>query len=346
MTKLGAALREKYKSPREALRVLGLDAALLKEPSMTNADLAKKLNAISARQISVGALTAYLKPRLAMDAKVPMAKVFDGVTGATFKAKKSDIAQRIRTLSKDKLAKDASLDDVEKVLDMLDGHEVDGGDESVSEPQHNAMEAAAHGHSTLGIPEKVGKEFVSKDAGMEGLKGFLKEKGMGEDDITAACDFMREAATDADPEEEEKKKKEAEEKAAKDKAAKDAEMKDMVTKPAMDAALKATAEATAKTVRETERGIRAALGDVKPWVGDLPPSLAFDSAADVHRHALTMLGVDGAKALHADALLPVLKAQPRPGAQSTARSSAMGMDSAAVKSFADRYPDAARIRNA
>ena len=36
-------------------------------------------------------------------------------------------------------------------------------DKSVSEAQHRAMEAAAHGESTLGIPEKVGKEFVSKD---------------------------------------------------------------------------------------------------------------------------------------------------------------------------------------
>jgi len=35
---------------------------------------------------------------------------------------------------------------------------------SVSEAQHRAMEAAAHGHSTLGIPEKVGKEFVAADA--------------------------------------------------------------------------------------------------------------------------------------------------------------------------------------
>lgn len=34
---------------------------------------------------------------------------------------------------------------------------------SVSEPQHRAMEAAAHGNSTLGIPEKVGKEFVAAD---------------------------------------------------------------------------------------------------------------------------------------------------------------------------------------
>lgn len=40
---------------------------------------------------------------------------------------------------------------------------LDAADVSVSEKQHRAMEAAAHGKSTLGIPESVGKEFVSKD---------------------------------------------------------------------------------------------------------------------------------------------------------------------------------------
>jgi 8-oxo-dGTP pyrophosphatase MutT (NUDIX family) len=35
---------------------------------------------------------------------------------------------------------------------------------SVSKAQHNAMEAAAHGHSNLGIPKKVGEEFVAADA--------------------------------------------------------------------------------------------------------------------------------------------------------------------------------------
>ncbi|VWD20702.1 NUDIX hydrolase [Burkholderia contaminans] len=34
---------------------------------------------------------------------------------------------------------------------------------SVSERQHEAMEAAAHGHSTLGIPKSVGEEFVNAD---------------------------------------------------------------------------------------------------------------------------------------------------------------------------------------
>ncbi len=35
---------------------------------------------------------------------------------------------------------------------------------SVSENRHAAMEAAAHGHSTLGIPKSVGKEFVKHDS--------------------------------------------------------------------------------------------------------------------------------------------------------------------------------------
>lgn len=35
---------------------------------------------------------------------------------------------------------------------------------STSKAQHAAMEAAAHGKSTLGIPKKVGKEFAAADA--------------------------------------------------------------------------------------------------------------------------------------------------------------------------------------
>lgn len=39
----------------------------------------------------------------------------------------------------------------------------------MSGPQHRAMEAAAHGQSTLGIPQKVGKEFVAADAAKAGV---------------------------------------------------------------------------------------------------------------------------------------------------------------------------------
>jgi hypothetical protein len=34
---------------------------------------------------------------------------------------------------------------------------------SKSSKQHRAMEAAAHGRSKIGIPKKVGKEFVKAD---------------------------------------------------------------------------------------------------------------------------------------------------------------------------------------
>ena len=35
----------------------------------------------------------------------------------------------------------------------------------VSQQQRKAMAAAAHGKSTLGIPKKVGKEFMKADKG-------------------------------------------------------------------------------------------------------------------------------------------------------------------------------------
>lgn len=34
-----------------------------------------------------------------------------------------------------------------------------------SEAQRRAMQAAAHGNSTIGIPKSVGKEFVAADKG-------------------------------------------------------------------------------------------------------------------------------------------------------------------------------------
>jgi hypothetical protein len=45
---------------------------------------------------------------------------------------------------------------------------------SVSPKEHRAMEAAAHGHSTLGIPANVGKEFVAADAAKKKKRGGAK----------------------------------------------------------------------------------------------------------------------------------------------------------------------------
>jgi hypothetical protein len=44
---------------------------------------------------------------------------------------------------------------------------------------HNAMEAAAHGKSTLGIPKKVGKEFIKADKKAGKFTGPVKSTKRG-----------------------------------------------------------------------------------------------------------------------------------------------------------------------
>jgi len=59
---------------------------------------------------------------------------------------------------------DGELEIVEPGMFDDEGPDVEAVDKSVSEAQRRAMQAAAHGESTLGIPESVGEEFVEKDA--------------------------------------------------------------------------------------------------------------------------------------------------------------------------------------
>ncbi|MFG1417183.1 DUF2213 domain-containing protein [Xanthobacter sp. V0B-10] len=113
------------------------------------------------------------------------------------------------------------------------------------------------------------------------------------------------------------------------------EEEETVDKPAMDAAIAAAVMAVedrAKAVREAEKAIR-------PYVGEL--AVAQDSADGVYRVALEMLGVD-VTGVHPSAYPVILKHQPVPGA--AVRKQAIAQDAAAAKGFADRYPDASRIR--
>jgi hypothetical protein len=72
--------------------------------------------------------------------------------------------------------------------------------------------------------------------------------------------------------------------------------------------------------------------------------MSFDSAADVYRHALTSLGVEGADKVHASALPILLKNIPVPGTEARAKpAKSLGMDAASVKSFNDMFPNASRI---
>lgn len=47
---------------------------------------------------------------------------------------------------------------------------------SVSAKQHRAMESAAHGNSTLGIPKKVAEEYVAADEGKPRKRKLRKDR--------------------------------------------------------------------------------------------------------------------------------------------------------------------------
>lgn len=356
------------------LAIIGNHVALVKDgragPDVVVGDSTETLNMTTKptrlAALTLGLVAASVAPLIAKDSKIELPKaLFADLTSKNINAKKAGLLAGVKAAATGKLrsglAMDASMEHVGKVLDTVSGlfETEKGADESTSEEQHKAMEAAANGESNTGIPKAVGEEFAEADKGKtfdaEPLKAFLKEKGVSDEDIMAAMDLMPKAMAGDESEEEKAKREKAEsEKKAEDekkaldaKTAKDNEMKDMVTKPAMDAALKAVAETTAKSVRETERGIRVALAEVRPFVGELPATLAFDSGADVKRHALTMLGVENAKTLHADALDAVLGVQPKIGARPNDNGSPrLAMDADASKDFSSRFPDAGRIQAA
>jgi hypothetical protein len=252
-------------------------------------------------------------------------------------------------------------------------------DESVSKEQHGAMEAAAHGHSNLGIPKEVGKEFSDADKG----KSFDKmirdwamgkdwSSGMTEDDFEnlkkmheGSKDEMPENALDEEEEnvnieveegedeggkiEEEEAEDEIEEeegedrKPAKDsKHAKDSAMK-AKPKPITQDEVNKVVQAAVATERKNSQRMMEAREMVRPWVGDLP--MALDSAEKVYRAAATALEIEGAETIHPSALPTLIKMQPKPGTQSQMAhdSRDIAVDSKTAKSFHERFPGSERI---
>ena len=165
-------------------------------------------------------------------------------------------------------------------------------------------------------------------------------KGLSPEDLAALKALLGGAATDEEETPEEKAARMAKE-SAKDDAGGWPDADKPPTKAAMDAALVAHGKAVEQRVLKTQREIGQAREFVRPWTG----SLAMDSAenaADVFRGALKALGVQGVDALHADALKPILSAQPKPNERRQV-DPGLAMDAAGADSYAKRYPGAMKI---
>lgn len=290
-----------------------------------------------------------LNPMLAMDAKgVDYRKLFDGVTSKNLKAKKPTIVADAKKLLKGKtIAKDADVSHLAHMLDQFEHvKEPKTLDESVSMPQHKAMEAAAHGHSTLGIPKDVGKEFSDADKGKTfdwdawGMKhGISKDameelhKGMdempdnaldGEEETEIEVnegedgEIEQEEGEDAEIEQEEgedaARDKAAKDKAAKDKAAKDKAARDKAAKDkgAMDTSKFVTVDAMNAAVKAAGAAVEKKFRDIEEAREFAMPfvgklPMGLDSAEKVLRATANALGIEDANTVHASALKTLIK---------------------------------------
>lgn len=285
----------------------------------------------------LAATAAQLSPLLAMDQKITLSpdlvNTFAGLTSKNFGTSKEKLLSGVRLAVDGKLRAGVALDNsmagLKAAVDAFE--ELAGG--KADEPSEATM------MDTVEPVAAVGGTGATKAFDAEGVANFLRGKGLGEDDIKAACDMFPQngLAGDEDESDEDKAKKAKAEEEDKAKKAKE-------SKQAMDEQIKATVgtavETAVKAERANQSGIRAALAEVTPWVGQIPPTMAFDDAAGVYRHALGMLNVSGADKLHSEALLPVLKAQPKPGAPQRQDQSTtiIAMDASAVDLAAKLAP--------
>lgn len=263
-----------------------------------------------------GAMLAAIGPKLAQDAQIDLSPVFAGITAKNFKAKSADMIAGIKGATKGKLAQDASIEDVAALLATIDAIDVPEG-------------ADIDPNSGLPVPA-MKLDDKTMDSGTEAIKAFLTGK-LSDEDIAKVCSMIdAPAAMDADEDDD------------KDKPAKDEDFKDMIKKPAMDAAIAVAVKAATEGAAKTQSEIRDAERAVRPYVGDL--AMAHDSAEAVYATALTTLGVK-VEGIHASALPAILAAQPIPGAKTTVVNR-VAMDSAATKSFHERFPGTASIGRA
>lgn len=271
-----------------------------------------------------GALMAHLSPRLAMDEKVDLAPVIKGVTKKNFDA--DVIATRVTKVVGDKLALDADLSDLTELLDALH--------DSAPDEAADSMEPSS------GVPN-AGKVRGMDESKVEGLRDKIPgAMDMSDEDWgSLKTHIMKCATNDEVPEELEGEAQDEElDEDGKPIKAQDEEEDDMppVKKQAMDAAI----SAAVTKERENGRQIEAAKEEVRAYVGKLP--MAFDSAADVYKAALTAMKVN-TKDVHPSAFRAILQAQPKPGRVQTP--APLAMDAKAANGFAERHPGAASVRH-
>jgi uncharacterized protein len=309
MTKLSAALRQKFPTPQAAMEALGLDAALLDD---TEEDNRMKLSTAA-----VAAFKSALAPKLAMDANIeeimPLIETLvEGMSSGNGNGEEMADQASMTTAPSSAVPVSSTLD------------APDGWDEEETEEEKKAADAR-RAVRAADARRRLGRDETDEE----------KDKREGED---SAADARERLGRDETPEECAARQAKDARRRAKDERAIIPSAKDqVVTKKALDVAMATARRLGADDAIRMQREIRAAERAVRPYVGDL--ALALDSAEAVYRTALTMLGVK-TEGIHPSAFATILAMQPHPGARPPV---VVALDSAGAKGFAERFPDALRV---
>jgi hypothetical protein len=271
------------------------DSQLSKDQHMKSKPLSRHAT------MAKGALVGLVMPKLAVDQKIDFNALLNGVTAANWTAKKADIRNAIRP----KLAKDADIADVAKLLDAFDpGNQGMEDAPPADTPNPNEMLDAVDADPSEEILAMLRGKVSDEDlAAVQAKLQALLAPAADEFPTTPPATPIDD--NPADPM---------------------AEKKEL---PAMDAVNKLIANAVEKS-RADAREAAEAREAVRPFVGSV--AVALDSGEAIYRAALGMLGVKH-EGVHASALRAVLDAQSKPG--TTTR---IAQDQAPANDFVTRFP--------
>lgn len=242
------------------------------------------------------------------------------------------------------IAKDASIEQVTELLDALKGKDEDKppmieGSAETPAPAVDAEDPAAVAIKEM-LNGRLSDEEMAKLGELLGQLGPAIEKheeaemaGVDEEDPGLEKTEEKELARAKEVEIPEGEAHDEDDEDKKDD-------KDMVTKTAMDAALRAArSEAVSETMNRLN-AIREAERLVKPLVGEV--SLGLDSADAIYEKTLKTFAVD-TKGVHPSAFPAMVKMLVEKQAAKPVETSPIAMDGSTLDSFYKMFPGAARI---
>ncbi len=232
-----------------------------------------------------GALSVYLGPKLAKDASIDLKSILKGTTARNFKVTRPTLVHDIKKAVVGKLAKDASIEDVNMLLDKLQP------DKKAMDDEEEMADGAVN-EEDLGELDEMNKddEPAEMDPQEQELRMLLEGK-LDPDEIAKVLAMCKPAAVDELPKKDDEPELPAKDAKEDDKdEKKEPPMKDTVSKTAMDAALRKNRDDTIAEMKRQFNARTEAQELVRPLIGEV--TIAMDTDIKIYGAALDHAGVD------------------------------------------------------